>query len=164
MPGPAVAVGAHGGVHQRLGHAVALDDALAGEAPDALVVGRGQCRRAGDQQPSAAQRADDLGVGLGVRDQAVVHRRDAEEHRGRTGELGGRRLRAEAPEVVQRAAEAQRAEHAEDQPVDVEQRQPVGEHVRRRSTPTPRRARRGSTAIARRGSTTPFGGPVVPDV
>ena len=155
----------HGGVHQRLGHAVALDDALAGRA---LRSARGRRPAAPpSRRPAAARRrsaVSDLAVVLGVGGETVVHRRDAEEHR-RAGPPARRAAACEreAPEVADRAAEAQRAEHAEDQPVDVEQRQPVDEHVV--AGPRPRLASASRLeAIARRGSTTPFGGPVVPEV
>jgi hypothetical protein len=83
IPGPALAVRAHGGAHQRLGHAVALDDALSAQPPDALVHGRGQCRRARHEQPRAAQRLGDRRVLLGLRGEPAVHRRHAEQHRRR---------------------------------------------------------------------------------
>ena len=44
-----VAGGPHGAVHERLGEPVALDDALAADPLDALVLARGQRRRARDE-------------------------------------------------------------------------------------------------------------------
>ena len=58
------------------------------------------------------------------------------EDEGRAGvDRRGERRRGERPEMAHRTAAAQRAEHAEHQPVHVEQRQGVGEHVRVRPGP-----------------------------
>ena len=66
---------------------------------------------------------------FGLAAEPVVHGRDAEHHRGAGLQRGRGFLRVEAPEVAQLAAPAQRAEQPEHEPVDVEQRQPVGEDV-----------------------------------
>ena len=130
MPGAAVAVGADRGVHQRLAHPVALDglqpagglDPLRGRRPAA----RRSRRRAGAPgRPRRASAADALEVG----GEPVVHRRHAEQHRRAAGERLRRRLGGELAEVPRAAAAPQRAEHAEDQPVHVEQRQPVRDDV-----------------------------------
>ena len=59
----------------------------------------------------------------------MVHGGDAEHHRRRPGQLGRHRLGREALQVVDGPAEAQRPEHPQDQPVDMEQRQRMGEDV-----------------------------------
>ena len=72
-------------------------------------------------------------------------------------------LRLEPPDVVRRAAAPERPERAEQQAVDVVQRQRVHDPVGGR--PRPRVVDRREVRAQRRvGSTTPFGGPVVPDV
>ena len=70
----------------------------------------------------------------------------------------------EAAEVAQLAAAAQRAEQAEHEPVDVEQRQAVGEDVRRRSTPRRRRARRGWRRPRGAAASRPWAARWCPDV
>jgi hypothetical protein len=93
------------------------------------VVGGRQRRGARDEEPRPRDPVRDGRVGLGVGHEPVVHRRDAEEHRRVGPERGGCRRGRETLEVADRAPEPQRAEHAEDEPVHVEERQPVGEHV-----------------------------------
>ena len=75
------------------------------------------------------------GVLLGVRDEAVVHGRHAEDHRRALRERRGDALRGEAPEVMRGAAAADRPEDADDQAVHVEERQPVGDDVVGRPLP-----------------------------
>ncbi len=123
------AVRADAGVHQGLRHAVALDDAPAGRRGDPFVVVDRERGRAGDQQACPAEGLDEFGVvGEGLCD-AVVHRRDAEHHGRAVVQLPCHALGAEAAQVSHRAAESQRAQDAEDQPVHMEQRQPVHEDV-----------------------------------
>ena len=88
---PAIAVEPHADVHQRLAHPVPLDDALTGGLRDPLVVARGQRRRAGDQQPRArgTPRPARWSASTASRD-PVVHRRDAEHHRGAGSPARGR--------------------------------------------------------------------------
>ena len=81
VAGAARRVGAHRGVHERLGEPVALDDLLAGQLLDAGELGRGQRRRARDEQASLLEAVDDRRVLLGGAAEPVVHRRDAEQHR-----------------------------------------------------------------------------------
>ena len=61
------------------------------------------------------------------------------------------------------AAAAQGTEDPDDEPVDVEQRQTVGDDVDCVHAQASASASRFE-AIARRGSTAPLGGPVVPEV
>ena len=91
--------------------------------------------RARDEHPRAGERGRDLRVALARVREAVVHRRDAEEHGPAAGQRGGHGLRREAADVLHRAAEANRAEQPEHEPVDVEERQPVDERVGVRPLP-----------------------------
>ena len=75
------------------------------------------------------------GVLLGVRDEAVIHRRHAEDHRRALRERRGDGLRGEAPEVMRGAATADRPEDADDEAVHVEERQPVRNDVVGRPLP-----------------------------
>ncbi len=93
------------------------------------MIGQRQRGRAGDQQPGTGECLGERGVVAGLGGQAVVHRRYAEQHRAGRGQLPGHRVGAEAPQVVDAAAAAQRSEDAEDQAVDMEERQGVDEDV-----------------------------------
>ena len=106
--------------------------------------------RRAPRRPAAIAGSACGGVG-----EAVVHRRDGEQHRRVGGERGGDRGRVERPEVAHLAAAAQRAERRDHEPVDVKQRQRVHEHVARASSPTRRRARRGSRRSRRRRARPP---------
>ena len=122
-------------VHERLGEPVALDDPLPGGALDAGVLAERERGRARDEHPRAGERGRDLRVALARVREAVVHRRDAEEHGPAADQRGGHGLRREAADVLHRAAEADRAEQPEHEPVDVEERQPVDERVGVRPLP-----------------------------
>lgn len=103
------------------------------------------------------------GSSCGLGGQAVVHRRYAEQHRAVRGQLPGHRVGAEAPQVVDAAAAAQRSEDAEDQAVDMEERQGVDEDVVGGPLPGVLQGVEGVRNGAP-GRTTPLGGPVVPEV
>ena len=127
--GRARAVVARRGDDERLGEAVALHHALAEELEEPVVLPHRQPGRAGDQQPRPAQGAGVGRVTFGVLGEPVVHGRHREEQRAAAREGGADRLGREARQQLQAAADAQRAEHAQDQPVDVEERQGVDQHV-----------------------------------
>ena len=129
VAGPARRVGAHRRVHQRLREPVALDDLLARQLLDPGEDGGGQRRAARHEDARGAQPLGDRIVALGLLRDPVVHRRDAEQHRRAVAQRGRGGGGLEAAEVAQLAAPAQRAEDADHEPVDVEQRQPVREHV-----------------------------------
>ena len=143
-PGPACAVGAHRQVHQRLGHAVALDDLLAGQPADALELGSRKRGRPGHQQARAAQSPAATRSRLGRAPEAVIHRRHPEQHRAAVAKRRRRRVRCEPAEVAKRATSAQRTEQSEHQAMNVKQRQPVDDDIVRGPGPGLRRARRGS--------------------
>lgn len=130
--GAGFAVGPYARVHERLRHAVPLDDPAAGRRRDPFVVVDRQCRGAGDQQPGAREGLREPAgrgrFGKRFRD-AVVHRRHTEQHRAARLQLPGHALGGEPAEVAHGAAPPQRAQDAEDQPVHVEQRQRVDEDV-----------------------------------
>ena len=92
-------------------------------------------------EPDTSSRArpsapGERGVLLGVGDQAVVHRRARRRPSSRRARSArGDALRGEAPEVMRGAAAAERPEDADDQAVDVEERQPVGDDVVGRPLP-----------------------------
>ena len=80
----------------------------------------------------------------------------------RRREGGGDGVRREAPEVAHLAAPAQRPEQAEHEPVDVEERQPVGDHVLAGPRPRLRQpVQVGGDGPPRQDA--PFGAPVVPE-
>ncbi len=126
---PGLAVGADGGVHQRLRHAVPLDDPAPGRRRDPLVVVDGQRGRPGDQQPGPGEGPDQLRVAGQCLGDPVVHRGHPEQHRRPVVQLPGHALGGEPAQVAYDTAAPQRAEDAEDQPVHMEQRQPVHEDV-----------------------------------
>ena len=143
VPGAGARVGVDGRVHERLGHPIALHHAAAGQLLDAGMLGGGQRRGPRHEQPRAAQRSGQLRR-LGRRvGEAPVHRRHPEQHRPRPFERRLHALGREAADVERRPAAANRAEDPDHQAVHVKQRQPMGDDVGARSSPTPRRARRG---------------------
>ena len=137
-------VGVDGGVHERLGHAVALHDAAAGQLLQARVLGGRQGGRARHEQPGAAQgRAPAPATRRPRRRAAGTSWAPRRASSRRPLSAVAHALGREAPEVQRRPAAPHRTEDPDDQPVDVKQRQPVGDDVGGRSSPTPRRARRG---------------------
>ena len=130
-PGARLAVGPDGGVHQRLGHPVALDHAAAGElAASRSCSEAGSAAEPGDQQPRAGERprqrprtcsaaSASRRYMVGTPNSIVAPPVSA------AVDAVGR----EPAQVHRRPAAAQRAEDPDHQPMDVEQRQPVGDHV-----------------------------------
>ncbi len=125
------------GDHQRLGHAVALDRALAGEARRAARARPPAARAEPDTSSRAAASArGDPRVGLGGVGEPVVHRGHGKQHRRSARPARTRRPPGENPPRCQeRAAAAHRAERAQHQPVDVKQRQRVAHDVGGRPRP-----------------------------
>ena len=162
VAGAARGVRAGGGVHQRLGEAVALDDLLPGEALDALELGGGQRRRAGDEQARRLQPLDDPRVRLRLAADPVVHRRDAEQHRGAVARAPARRPPARSGRggAAHRRGAAARACRARARGRGTAAAR--GRARPLRSTPRRRRARRGWRRPRGASSTAPFGRPVVP--
>lgn len=161
--GPRFAVGADAGVHEGLRHAVPLDHPAAGRRRDPFVVVHRQRGRTGDEEAGPAECLREVRVGgQGLRE-AVVHRRDAEQHRRAGRQLPGDRGRLEPAQVADRAAAAQWAEDAQDQAVHVEEGRAwtsTSSAVHCQASASASRV----VATARRGMTAPLGGPVVPEV
>jgi hypothetical protein len=133
--GGARPVVAGGTEDERLGEAVALDGALPEQPPEPLVVAHRQRGGAGDEEPRAPEPRR-VGRGrLAVLGEPVVHRRHREEHRPARLHRGADAVRREAGEHLELGAHPQRAEHAQDEPVDVEERQGVDEDVSLRPSP-----------------------------
>jgi hypothetical protein len=133
VAGPAFAVGARADRDQRLGHAVPLDRRLPGERHQVVEHRHRQRGAAGHQQPGGAQAARRVRGGA----DAGPHRRYAEVQ---GAARRGVRLRGGPAGVHQPAAQPQRPEHAEDEPVHVVERKSV--HQRVAGGPLPRRGQR----------------------
>ena len=78
--GTPLAIVGIGHVHDRLGHAVAFENALAEDALELREDVRAERRRAGDVE---AQRTRQRSETFGLSQQTPIHRRHAEEHRDR---------------------------------------------------------------------------------
>ena len=89
----------------------------------------GSAARPGDQQPCAADRRGQRRIALESAASRWYIVGTPNSIVARPASAVGRGLGGEAAEVPRRAAAAQRPEHAQDQPVDVEQRQPVRDDV-----------------------------------
>ena len=113
------------GEHQRLAHAVALDDGVAGALAEGVEGLDEQRRRAADEDPHVPA---GLAVERRLGKQPHVHGRHAHEHRG-LGQALHDGARCELREPQHRAAVEQRAVRGDEEPVHVEDRQRMDEHV-----------------------------------
>ena len=129
-PRPAVAVGADRRVHQRLAHPVALDELQARGLPRSARDRRPAARRS--RRPAAARRRPRAPAPATPRDPpragGTSSARRTASSRG-PDSAAAAASRREPAEMPRAAAAPQRPEHAEDQPVHVEQRQPVRDDV-----------------------------------
>ena len=135
VPRAALAVDVNGAVHDRLGQAVPLHDALSGGAFDAKELPDRERCRTGHQQPRPADGLPGVPVPFDQVRHTVIHRGHAEHHGGAGGQLAAEGIRREPPHVPERATHPERPEHAQHQAVHVEQRQPVRQDVVRRPSP-----------------------------
>ena len=85
---------------------------LNGRALDPVVLAHGQRCRPGDEQARSGERVGERRVLLARVGEAVVHRRDPEEHRAARGERQPGGARREAADVAQPPAQPEGAEHA----------------------------------------------------
>ena len=113
---------------QRFGHAVPLDRRLTDQRLHLFEHGNGQRRTARDDQPGSTQCSGQRRLGADAR----PHGGYPEVHRAIGGRVGLRRRLARVHEA---GPHAQRAEHAQHQPVHVEQRQTVHQRVVGRPLP-----------------------------
>ena len=151
-----VAVIGVGGVHVGLGHAVALEDGVAGAGAELLVgLGR-ERRRARDEQAHVRHQ---LAGEVRPRQEARVEGRHA-HHRRRLGQQAHHVREVEARQVEQRAAGHQRDVGGDEQAVGVEDRQRVQQPVIGGEAPGVAQGRRvgGEVAMAEHRTLRPAGG------
>ena len=134
---PARLVSPGGERDQCFRHPVALDGNLAGQGGDVTGHSGRQRGTARDEQPGATERSR---VCRG-RGNARPHRRHTEEH-APAAAFGCRRipLGARPFGMDQRASQVERAEHPEDQPMHMEQRQAMHHYIAGRPGPRVREA------------------------
>ncbi len=158
-PRPALAVIGVRRDHVRFGHAVALEDGVAGPLPPRRVRLGEQRRRAGNEEPHVRR---GLAGQARMVEEPRVEGRHAHQRR-RRGHGGDDRVGVEPALVDHRRPGEQRDVDRDEEPVGVEHRQRVDEAVGRREAPDVdqrQRVRRRFSWV----SIAPFERPVVPEV
>ena len=129
IAGAARAVHMDCAVHDRFGQAVAFHDALAGRRLDPMEIAHRKRRRARHQHSRTGDGLARGRVAFGQVGQRPVHRGDAEHHGRARGQLVGHGLGREPADMAERTTDPKRPHDTQDEAVDVEQRQAVGQHI-----------------------------------